>query len=55
MNIDLFEMLHILYLELDQYGCSELNENECRLIYNKIKDILNLLDCRMYGKNKQKS
>lgn len=48
MNFDLFEMLHILYLELDQYGYSELNEYECGL-----KDILNLLDCRMAGNDEQ--
>lgn len=44
MNFNLFEMLNLIYMKLDGYGYSELDEYECGL-----KDILNLLDCRMSG------
>ena len=42
MKLTLFQMLQAIYEELDQYGYSELDCYECGL-----KDILNLLDCRM--------
>lgn len=48
MNKTLFEMLHEIYTELDQYYYAELDAYECGL-----KDILNLLDTRMSGNNEQ--